>query len=552
MKKIKVKINNKKSFRAEPETSINDLLNEHCSEKDYLPYIIALNNKYAPLNAKISTKSKIKTIKNYNSPARRAYENAALLILSHIAQNVCPNNKLIIAHSMSKGLYCEFKGKEYINKTLISDLKRAFNKLVKKDLPLKEKPLTKSDAIKYFDSINREDITCLVKYSTNTNIQLYSLEQKIYWLPSPPVYRTGLIVTFDIIPFAKGFILRYPVEDYSNILPEFIIQDRLYEIFTEFEEWGRILGITDVGHINRLVMTESISEIIKVSEALHEKKIITIADLISKLDTICRLVFIAGPSSSGKTTFMKRLYIQLRVLGFRIITLSLDNYFKDRAEIKREYGEKFSFDVLEALNLDLINKHLQLLIKGKSINLTKFDFKAGKKIYSNIKVSADENTIFLIEGIHGLNPNLTYGIDDPLKFKIYINALTHLNFDNSNRIPTNDTRLIRRIVRDCRYRGYSAAKTIEMWKKVVDGEKRYIFPYQEKSRVMFNSSLVYEIGVLKKYAEKYLKTVSAKDPQYPEADRLLYFLSYFLPISDNEVPPTSMLREFIGNSSFIY
>jgi len=327
-------------------------------------------------------------------------------------------------------------------------------------------------------------------------------------------------------------------------------QARLYDIFDETIEWAEILGITHVSQINQLVQKDKISDLIKICEALHEKKISRIADKIAGSRKHRRFVFISGPSSSGKTTFMKRLYIHLRVLGYRVATLSLDNYYKDRDRLRHEQGPNMNFEVIEALDLDLLNRQLQLLLEGQSIQPPQYNFTSGRKNFDTEPLTADNNTLVLIEGIHGINPQLTTQIDESFKFKIYISALTHLNLDDINRIPTHDTRLIRRIIRDSKHRDYDASRTIDIWKKVVSAEKEYIFTFQGQADIMFNSSLPYEIGVLKKYAEPLLRKVREDDPGHPEAARLLDFLGYFRPIEGDEIPPTSILREFIGNSSF--
>jgi len=299
-----------------------------------------------------------------------------------------------------------------------------------------------------------------------------------------------------------------------------------------------------------MIAENQISDIIKVAEALHEKKIASIADEIDQQHK--QLIFVAGPSSSGKTTFSKRLAIQLRVLGYKVVLLSLDNYFLDRDELQRRQGADLNFEVLEAIDLNLLNEQLNRLLQGETVTPPVYDFHKGVKNPGTQTITADPHTVFILEGIHGINPDLTSGISDACKYKVYVSALTHLNFDQSNRIPTHDTRLIRRIVRDAKYRGYSAADTIGMWKKVVEGEKRYIFTYQGSADVMFNTSLLYEIGVLKVAAVPALKLVPEEHPSFPEAQRLLDMLAYFLPLDEDEIPPTSILREFIGKSSFTY
>jgi len=453
---------------------------------------------------------------------------------------------------MCDGIYCEINQNESVSELSISKIKTGFGKLVSEDIPIIPELFSSGDAQNYFKNNNRSDTAELLKYCSLNYIMLYSINGSRYWLPSPPAPATGLIQTYDIIKYKRGFVFRNPVENIPDRIQPFNDQERLYEIFNETVKWGNILNITNTSQLNDLVANENISELIKISEALQEKKIAEIADKIEASSQYKRLIFVAGPSSSGKTTFMKRLYIQLRVLGHKVVSLSLDNYFKDRDELAREQGENLNFEVLDALDLKLLNTHLNDLLSGKSVTPPDYDFIKGKKVPGKAEIQADNNTLFIIEGIHGINPGLTENIDDQYKFKIYLSALTHLNFDDINRIPTHDTRLIRRMVRDAKYRGYSAAQTINMWKKVVEGEKKYIFKYQGESDIMFNSSLAYEIGVLKLPAEIALKQVNPQDPSHPESERLLSILAYFLPIDQKEIPPTSILREFVGESSFKY
>lgn len=549
---IQVEINNELKIKEIKGKTIKAILEKSLRKNSYLPYVAVLNGKLSSLNTKVARDSKINTFNTYNDSCRRAYENTAILIITHIFQKFFPNEELIVAHSICYGLFCEVKGKKNIRENFIKNINNYFTKVVEKDYQVVPQVVSKVKAVEYFNKIGRVDTAELLLYSSNNYVILYSIEDIKYWLPSPPAPSTGLIKTFEIKAYSTGFVLRYPIESNPYALPVFIRQDRLCEIFSETEKWGKIIEVTDVSHLNRLIVDGKISEMIQICEALHEKKIAIIADAIASQAKERKLVFIAGPSSSGKTTFMKRLYIQLRVLGYKVITLSIDDYFLDRDELRKKQGKNLNFEVLGAIDIELLNSHLHKLLTGEPVNPPKYDFKLGKKIMSNDALNPSKDTVFLIEGIHGLNPDLTKGIDDSYKFKIYISALTHLNFDNSNRISTRDTRLIRRIVRDNRYRGYSASEIIRIWNKVMIGEKEYIFPFQEKADIMFNSSLPYEIGVLKKHTEKALKEIKKGDNYYSEAERLINILSYFLPIKEREIPPTSILREFIGNSSFRY
>lgn len=534
------------------KTNISGVIHKYLKAEDYQEYIAILNNEYASLNRIVTAKDVISTEQNFHDASRRAYENAAIITLQFSIEKLFPTKRLEIKHSICDGVYCEISALSKPDQNLIDQIRTKFQETVHQDLPILALEKKREEAIRLFRSTNRSDTAELLKNGENEDVTIYQIADHFYWLPAPPAPRTGLIASYQILLYQDGFILRLPLEGSPHQLPPFCNQDRLFEIFDEYETWGEILHVSSLSQLNALVKKDGISEMIKISEALHEKKIASIAEQIDRTDGGRRLIFVAGPSSSGKTTFMKRLYIQLRVLGYNVVTLSLDNYFKDRQQLHAEQGDNLNFETLGALDLGLLNVQLSNLLKGKKIFPPVYDFKKGIKIKRDKELKIGPHTAVIIEGIHGINPDLAAGIADEYKYKIYISALTHLNFDYMNRIPTHDARLLRRIVRDANFRGYSASETINMWKKVVEGEKRYIFRFQGTADIMFNSSLVYEIGALKPRAKAALLTITPNDPAYPESRRLLDFLSYFLTITENEIPPTSILREFIGNSSFEY
>jgi len=552
MKTIQVTINHEKTTISRPEKTIREVLCETLGNGNFMEYISVKNNVFSSFQERVVASCAIGTFSHFYESSRRAYENASVAMLQYVVEKSLPGQKLHILHSMCDGIFCEINQNDLVSEQTISIIKKGFADLVSADIPIVPELFSRGDAQRYFQNHNRPDTADLIRFCSLNYIKLYSINGFRYWIPCPPASSTGLINTYDIIKYKHGFVFRNPVENMPNELQPFYNQERLYEIFNETKKWGNILKITNVSQLNNLVANENISDIMKISEALHEKKIASIADKIESSCQNKRLVFVAGPSSSGKTTFMKRLYIQLRVLGHRVISLSLDNYFKDRNELTREQGDKLNFEVLDALDLKLLNTQLTDLLAGKLVTPPIYDFIKGIKVLGKTEIRADQNTLFIIEGIHGINPGLTENIGDQYKFKIYLSALAHLNFDDINRIPTHDTRLIRRIVRDAKYRGYSASQTINMWKKVIEGEKKYIFKYQGEADIMFNSSLVYEIGVLKQPAEIALKKVDPRDLSHPESERLLSMLAYFLPVDQKEIPPTSILREFIGESSFKY
>ena len=547
MSRLKVTLNNNTVIFEKPNQSIRDILKKNIPDNRYLPYVVVKNHRFCSINEKINDDSIINTFTDFHESSRRTYINSAIFILSHICNKTFYDLELKVLHSMADGVYCKFQNHE-IAPVLINQLREEFEKYVKKSLEINPILTSKIGAINYFKSINREDTAKMLRYSTQNFLYLYEIEGIKYWEQAPLVGNTSMIKTIDILPYSEGFILRCPVEGSPDIIQEFSNQEKLYEVFQEFVNWGEILKLTNINDINENIVNHNIEDLINISESLQEKKISHIADLIH--NTKKRLVFIAGPSSSGKTTFSKKLAIHLKVLGLKAITLSLDDYFKDRDEIREEQGENLDFEVLEAIDLKMFNQHLKLLLKGHEIALPRYNFLTGKKEDSGKKLKVDNSTIILFEGIHGINPGLSPEIDDALKFKVYISALTHLNFDDRNRIATHDMRIIRRIVRDNKYRGYTAANTIAMWKKVVEGEKKYIFKYQHFSDIMFNSALVYELNALKNDAEKVLMQVPFEDHSYPEAERLLDILAFFLPIDSENIPDTSLIREFLGGSVF--
>jgi uridine kinase len=380
-------------------------------------------------------------------------------------------------------------------------------------------------------------------------VYLYELDGRYDYFYGQMAYSTGIIKSFDLVKYAHGFVLRNPKEDNINELPEFKEQKSLASIFYETEQWLRILGIGEVGSLNEKVINKELKDVILVSEALHEKKIANIADDIFNRKDV-KIALIAGPSSSGKTTFANRLGIQLRVNGLVPISISLDDYFLDRENTPKDEEGNYNFESIHALDLKLFNENLKDLLEGKEVEIPSFNFKTGEREWNRRNMKLPENGVIIIEGIHGLNPMLTSEINSKNKFKIYISALTQLNIDNHNRIATTDVRKIRRIVRDYLSRGYGAEETLNMWKSIKKGEKEYIFIYQEEADIMFNSTLVYELSVLKSYALKELNKIKPGSPVYSEASRLKSFLNFFREIDFNDVPENSILREFIGGSCF--
>jgi len=545
---ITITINDQHTLKISPGETIQQVVQDQLPAKAYRPHLVLQNNKYVSFNTRLSDHSRITTFAQFNPAVRRAYLNTAILILAHISQQFYPDHNFRVLHSIYEGVYCEFIKLKPPADTVIATLKEHFQAYLKKDLPIRPQLLGTFEARDYFQQNQRKDTAELLQFASQNYLILYQLEGRLYWLPDPVAPRTGLIQNFDIQSYEEGLVLHCAPDNNDQHLPYLRNQGKLYAVFNEFVEWGQILDLNTIPDINTRIMTDHISEVIKIAEALQEKRIAYIADDIARQHK--PMVFIAGPSASGKTTFAQKLAVQLKVLGFNVYTLSLDNYYKDRHELEAEQGPDIDFDTLEALDLQLLAQDFDRLACGKPITPPIYDFQLGKKIKNELSLTNKPNTIYLIEGIHGLNPRLTRSLDREVPIKLYVSALTHLNFDNLNRIPTHDCRLLRRIVRDVQFRNYQAAKTIQLWKKVVAAEKKYIFAFQDQADIIFNSALVYEINALKYHAEKALRTVPAEHPSYPEAQRLLDFLGYFLPVNDDEIPSTSIIREFIGKSSF--
>jgi uridine kinase len=461
------------------------------------------------------------------------------------------NSVVTIEHSLNKGLFTEVK----INRKLTEEdrvkIKYKMQEIIDRNININKSMLLIDEARRVFLNQGMEDKLSLLENLGAEDIRVYELDgyyDMFYGYVAP---NTNVIYKFDLKLFNSGLILQYPSKVNTNEFPEYAEDVKLAKIFKEAEDWGDIMDVAHVGALNEQIVNDKVNDLILVNEALHEKKIVYIADEISDNEDI-KVILIAGPSSSGKTTFAERLSIQLRVNGKKTYSISLDDYFVDREKTPRDENGNYNFDTIDALDIELFNDHLLELMQGNQVQIPTFDFKEGKRIYDKKPVKLTKDHLIVVEGIHGLNDKLTWHIDTKNKFKVYISALTQLNIDNHNRISTSDTRLIRRIVRDNQYRGHNAQSTMKMWGSVRKGEEKYIFPFQENADAMFNSSLTYELGILKKYAVPLIEEVTEESEFYPERQRLLKFLSYFKSIeNENVIPKTSILKEFIGGGILI-
>jgi uridine kinase len=512
--------------------------------------IASVDNKLRELNYNVFDDCKIKFIDTTEEDGKRVYFRALSFILVMACKELFGDGKVVIEHSLSKGLYCEVHIGRDLNEVDLENIKRAMQEKIDKNYEIEKVEMSRDEAIEIFNENKLYSKAELLKYKDYDSTTVYKCGDYIdhyygYMLPS-----AGDVSIFNVELHNKGLILFGPNKNDKTMPTKYVSQPKLANIYYETEQWSKLLGIDKVVSLNRIVENNEYGDVIRTVEALHEKKLAQIADEISKYNK--RIILIAAPSSSGKTSFANRLSIHLRVNNLNPISISLDNYFVDREFTPLDELGNFDFESIYAIDLDKFNSDLKKLLDGEEIQEIKFDFKTGKRVETNKTIQLDKNQPIILEGIHGLNPMLTESIDDDEKFKIYLSALTQLNLDNHNRIPTTDLRLIRRIVRDHNFRGYSAEKTILQWESVRRGEKKNIFPYQEEADIIFNSACVYELSILKGFVKPLLEEIKTSSEAYIESNRLLNFLQYFVELEDiSDIPSTSILREFIGGSKIV-
>jgi uridine kinase len=483
----------------------------------------------------------------------RMYIRSLIFVLYVAVKEVFPHVELRIQKGISNGYYCELNGLERtITEEDIQAIKRQMNWWIEKNIPFVKKGMLTEEVVDLLMQQGLEEKARLFEQQGNLFSSLYFLNGLGNYFYGHLLPSTGYISNYGLVPYFDGLLLQVPQPDDFTQLQKLEKLTKLFGIYQEHKDWAEILNVSTIGHLNGFTLKKRGGDIIKISEALHEKKIAEIANLIHARNGDVRVVLVAGPSASGKTTFSKRLGVQLAVNGLHPYQISIDNYFVDREKTPRDVHGNFDFEALEAIDIEFFNQQLIELLAGKEIQLPKFDFNRGKRYMNGDRLKLNKDDILIIEGIHGMNPNLLPHINEKNTFKIFISALTQISFDEHTHISTADNRLIRRIIRDSQYRGYRAADTIRRWPSVRRGEDKNIFPYQENADIMFNSATLYELAVLKKYADPLLKMVLENQMEYVESTRLLKFLSYFKPIDDGEIPPTSLLREFLGGSSFVY
>ena len=513
---------------------------------------VLVNNEVVGLEHSLVVNATIAPVDLGGRAGVNIYRKSLCFLLAMAARHVFPKRRLVIGHSLGQSYLYWFDGMEGVPDGDIARIEARMRELVAGDLPIRSLLLSYSEAVEYFAKHNQPDTALLLANRSAPEVRVHSCGGTLDLWHGPLVPSTGLLPVFAILSFAPGFLLRYPpAEDPLRVAP-FNENPVLSSIYREYKNWGKILRVGSVGSLNELIREGGIQEFIQIAEALQDKKIAEIADRISARRDSVKVVLIAGPSSSGKTTFSKKLMIQLRVVGRNPVTISLDDYFKPMAETPRDEEGKPDFESLGALDVELLNDQLVRLLRGEEVETPLFDFLSGSRKQRGKPMRLPDRAILILEGIHGLNDALTPLVDREAKYKIYVSALTQLNLDDHNRIATTDNRLIRRLVRDNQFRGHPALRTLSMWASVRRGEDRNIFPFQNSADSAFNSALDYELAVLKVYADPLLATVKPDAPEYQDARALLAFLSNFTPLHPRWVPSTSILREFIGESAFKY
>lgn len=553
---LQIYCKNNKETREFPEgTSLIDIYRGFGLNMPYGPVSAKVNNKVENLDFRVYYNKDIEFLDITSASGMRTYVRSLCFILVKAVDDLYPCGTISLEHPVSKGYFCKLHIDRTIGLDDVSRIKKRMQEIIDEDLPITRYEQRTEDIIKIFQERGMTDKVKLL----STSGKLYSFYHKLgdtvdcYY--SSLVPSTGYIKKFDIVKYYDGLLLRIPNRKNPDKIEELIKQEKMLEVFQEHHRWNEILGISTVGDFNVTCNEGHAIDLINVSEALQERKIVKIADEISARqtgDNRIKIILISGPSSSGKTTFSKRLSIQLMTNGLKPYPISLDDYFVNRDNTPLDENGNHDFESLYAVDLPFFKEQLDTLLKGGEVELPKFNFTTGLRESSGTKFRLEDNMILILEGIHALNPELTPNIPTDNKYKIYVSALTTILLDKHNYIPTTDNRLLRRIIRDSKYRGSSAEATISRWPSVRAGEEKWIFPYQENADAMFNSALLFELAVIKDHIEPILRKVPNNCPEYSEAHRLLHFLSYFVSIQDTELPPTSLLREFLGGSSFNY
>ncbi len=521
----------------------------------YAPLLACyVNNRLRELNFKIYTPLTLRFIDITHFEGMRVYQRTLFFILYKAVHDLYPERILHIKHAVAKGFYCEIEGMEDISDEELGRVRNRMQDIINQNIPIVRNRITFDEAIEILKKNRLDDKLSLLETRPHLYVSIYNMADVVGYFYGVLAISTGYIHMFDIHKYYKGFRIATPQRTDPSHIEEEVPQNKMFEVFNEYNRWVEIIGVANIGALNEKILDHKGGNLLRIAESLHEKSVGYIADRIAERHKQgkAKIVLISGPSSSGKTTFAKRLGIQLSIWGLDPVLISLDDYFIDREKTPRDENGEYDFEALEAIDVPMFNDHLNRLIHGEEIDMPRYNFISGKREFLGRKLKMKNNSVLVIEGIHGLNPKLTPQIEADMKFKIYVSALTSISIDNLNRVATTDNRLIRRIVRDYRTRGNNATDTLRRWESVRRGEDKHIFPNQEQADMIFNSSLFYELAVLKDYVRPLLREVPDTTHEFGEARRLLKFLDLFTAMDGKEIPPTSILREFIGESAFEY
>ena len=543
--------NNKKSQKVEIGSTLFDVFSSFDLKMTHGPVSARVNNKVEGMHYRVYNSKDVEFLDMNSASGSRAYTRTLFFVLCKAVQDIYPNTDVVIDIPVSNGFYVDIRlGRPVVDED-VNILRRRMQEIIDSKMPIRRFTVPTEEAIALFQEKGDVEKVKLLRTSGSIYTTYYKIGEYVDYYYGTLLTNTSQLYLFGLEKYYDGMLLRIPSVSNPDELGEMTRQDKMFDIFKEHHRWQEILGIRTVGDFNQAIDAGHATDIINISEALQEKKLAKIAEEIASREGV-KLVLLAGPSSSGKTTSCKRLSIQLAVNGLKPLQISLDDYFVDRDKTPKDENGDFDFESIYALNLDLLNEQFNALFRGEEVELPKYDFPSGKSVKSGKKLKLEPNNVLVVEGIHALNPELTAHIPEEQIFRVYASALTTILLDNHNYIPTTDNRLLRRIIRDYKYRGVSAQETIRRWPSVRSGENKWIFPFQENADAMLNTAMLYELSVLKMQAEPLLQQVPENCEEFAEAYRLLKFLKYFKGIPYNNLPPTSLLREFLGGSSFHY
>ena len=543
--------NNKKSQKVEIGSTLFDVFSSFDLKMTHGPVSARVNNKVEGMHYRVYNSKDVEFLDMNSASGSRAYTRTLFFVLCKAVQDIYPNTDVVIDIPVSNGFYVDIRlGRPVVDED-VNILRRRMQEIIDSKMPIRRFTMPTEEAIALFQEKGDVEKVKLLKTSGSIYTTYYKIGEYVDYYYGTLLTNTSQLYLFGLEKYYDGMLLRIPSVSNPDVLGEMTRQDKMFDIFKEHHRWQEILGIRTVGDFNQAIDAGHATDIINISEALQEKKLAKIAEEIASREGV-KLVLLAGPSSSGKTTSCKRLSIQLAVNGLKPLQISLDDYFVDRDKTPKDENGDFDFESIYALNLDLLNEQFNALFRGEEVELPKYDFPSGKSVKSGKKLKLEPNNVLVVEGIHALNPELTAHVPEEQIFRVYASALTTILLDNHNYIPTTDNRLLRRIIRDYKYRGVSAQETIHRWPSVRAGENKWIFPFQENADAMLNTAMLYELSVLKMQAEPLLQQVPENCEEFAEAYRLLKFLKYFKGIPYNNLPPTSLLREFLGGSSFHY